>query len=134
MRVYWKRPKKDFQIVRPDNEGDDYEVWVLTPTYVGTVQKAGTQRIMAEGIPFTNLAAASRHLLMGNGYKDLAEETRVSFRGAAEAVMMTGLDLVARNVWPQFCADRQIDPRSIEAMGKTYQLTNKEIIAFKIKR
>lgn len=127
MRVFWKRPAPEAQIVRPGNKGDEYEIWVLTPVLVGSIQRAGTQRVLADGIPYTNLSAAARHVLENLGHTELAGEQRLSYRGPAAEIKVSGLDLVAQNAWVKFCERRKINPKSIPDLQKTYQLTKQEM-------
>lgn len=129
MRVYWKRPDKaEARIVRPDNEGDEYEVWVLKPVLVGTILKAGSQRLMADGVPYANLNAAAQSLLDSAGEMELAGGMQLSInRGAERIVRMTGLDMIEKGAWLKFCESRKINPRSVNDMNKSYQLTPIEL-------
>ena len=119
--------------MRPENEGDDYEIWVLTPVHVGTVTRAGTQRVLADGIPYTNLNAAARHILEKGGHNELADDRKMSVRTVKDSHVVTGLDLVAQNAWTKFCERRKINPRSTSDMNKSYQLTKHELKELGIK-
>ena len=127
MRVYWKQPQPEVRIVRPDNEGEHYEIWVLTPQCIGSVHRTGTARVLADGIPHSNINAAARHLLEKSGHSSLAGGMQMSVRAARDVFAMSGLDLVERNAWMKFCAQRKINPRSTSEMNRTYQLTKKEL-------
>jgi hypothetical protein len=129
MRVYWKQPEQEVRIVRPDNEGDDYEIWVLTPVCVGSVQRAGTSRILADGVPHSNLNAAARFLLEKANFSGLAKGMWMRSGSARTdpVIKLTGLDLVERNAWPTFCKHRKINARSVSDMNKTYELTKAEL-------
>lgn len=125
MKVYWKRPAKEVRIVRPGNEGNEYEIWVLTPVCIGTALKQGTARVIVDGTPYTNLNTAAKILLENAKEDDLALGMRTSVRG--DHYTVSGLDLVERNAWLKFCAARKINPRSTADMAKTYSLTRSEL-------
>jgi hypothetical protein len=131
--VYWKIPEKEIRIVRPDNAGDVYELWVLTPKYIGSIEKAGTQRLIANGTPYTNLNAAARILLEDAGEREVASGLVVTRKQAPKVVEMQGMDLVSKNVWPKFCEIRRIDPRSMEALNKSYKLSEAELTILGVK-
>jgi hypothetical protein len=132
MRVYWKQPSDEVRIVRPDNSGDEYEVWMLRPVLIGSMTKINN-RILVDGQSFTNLNAGARHILERAGEPELAKERRI-FVKQGEKVTMTGLDLVERGAWVQFCQQRQLSARSTEDMQKVFQLTKQELAELGIKQ
>lgn len=133
MRVYWKEPVREVRIVRPNNEGHEYEIWVLTPKLVGTVEKVAGQRVMANGLPYTNINSAARSILESAGESEMASGIKINVREPVDSVKVTGLDMVAQNAWTKFCETRKINPRSTADMNKTYSLSRREASTLGIK-
>jgi hypothetical protein len=74
MKVYESRPVKHAVIVRPEKDVQDYEVWILEPKLVGTMERLGTQRVVVDGSPhlhFTNLSTAVGFICEKEGVEGL---------------------------------------------------------------
>ena len=79
MKVYETRPTKQAIVVRPEKGVQHYEVWVLEPRFIGTMDRLGTQRVVVptegrpHGLHFTNLATAMDFILSEAGEEGLSE-------------------------------------------------------------
>lgn len=128
MKVYRKMPKRELIIVKTDSVGDEYEFWTITPLYVGTVRKIGTQRIVTEDRQqFTNLNSAARYLLEQGGETELADTMDMWMKKDTAKVEIDGLDLVEAGKWAAFCKLREISVRDTKAMNKRYYLDQLEV-------
>jgi hypothetical protein len=114
-------------LVKPDNEGKTYEVWVLTPTLIGEIEYKGYSRYEVDGQHFTNLGAASKFLLEGSAHAEMALESKLYVKTPNRPVLMSGLDLVEQGVWHKYCNENNINPRDLKAMQKEYPLTLADI-------
>ena len=125
MKAYYKRPKKELLIVRPNNEGDEYEFYILVPKLVGSAVRAGTQRILYNGNQYTNLNGAFRQALQDSGDLDMVGEIDPWVKKPDAKMLISGVDLVARNAWLPFCKLRGMS-NTHDNIGKQYYLNKAE--------
>ncbi len=125
MKVYRKQPERELIILKTDS-ANEYELYVITPTLVGSVRKEGTQRIVTEdGQHFTNINSAARYLLDQTG-DDLAKTLNPHMKKTSVKVEITGVELLRAEKWNQFCKMRKIDLGNTKAINKRYYLDNNE--------
>lgn len=136
MRVYFKRPVEEARIVRPDNEGTDYELWVLTPTLVGSMSRPNKNTTLSDdGFKFATLQSAAAHILERTDKMELAAEAKHWQRGKGlEPVKVSGAELVGSGKWLDFCKLRGMNPRDVKAMGTEFELTDAEATVLGIER
>jgi hypothetical protein len=112
---------------------NEYELYVITPTLVGSVRKEGSQRIVTEdGQHFTNINSAARYLLDQTG-DELAKTLNPHMKKGQAKVEVTGVELLRSEKWTAFCKLRQIDLGNTRALTKKYYLDNNEVIQLGIK-
>jgi hypothetical protein len=126
MKVYRKQPKRELIILKTD-VSNEYELYTLTPTMVGSVRKEGTQRIVTEdGQHFTNINSAARYLLEKQG-DDLAKTLNPHMKQGTAKVEITGVELLRSEKWTAFCKLRQIDMGDTKAIHRRYYLEPSEV-------
>ncbi len=133
MKSYYEVPVKHVRSVHadPENRDGDYEIYLLTPVKIGGARRTSANNVMTDdGRDFPTLDEAVRHVLELVGEKDMARAIpSKSMRRSSKtpnAVTLTGMDLVTRNVWMQFCKLRGFDAKSVTAVSATYILTEPE--------
>jgi hypothetical protein len=120
MKMYYRPPKTEMLLVG-EKGSQRYELWITEPRRIATFEKIGRHKIMVEGssATFSTILSAAQFALERTGNSRLfADKSDDSPR-----LTISGVELVARNVWPQFCEIRRLDPRATSLMEREYQLS-----------
>ena len=117
MKIHTKPPdtEPELLIVKPDQPGAPYAIWMLAATKLGDARWLGRAKVECDGETFANLKAAGKHLLVKQGIQ------------SAGGLELTGLDMIERNVWFEFCRLRKLKPSDKAAMDKKYWLSAEDI-------
>lgn len=125
MKVHTIKPVDEIVIFKVENPGHDYEIFHISVTRIGGARRIDPRLYVTEdGHKLRNLPMCVEHFAAQANLSHLVEEG--PSKAAAKSVK--GLDMVAAGQWPKFCEMRDIDPRDVKAMQKTYQLAAGESI------
>ena len=124
MKVTHKLPVPEVRMVKPDPASLDYEFWVLLPVRVGGAAKTAHQEVVCDdGTKFINLDDACNHVIGKSEYASLLGQTAP----VRKSMSLTGLELMTRGAWLDYCKANKIDPQDIKALQRKYVVTAKEL-------
>ncbi len=63
MKPHRQAPKDSFQIVRPDDAHQHYEVWVLKSVCLGSMDRLAKHIVTDDKVRFVNITDATQHLI-----------------------------------------------------------------------
>lgn len=121
-----KSPKKEIVIYKPDSKDQYFEVYVLEPKYIGSCRRIGSQRVQTEnGEVFVNVNAAASYMLAQQGDQEMSSTLSPIMKRAAKS-RASGLDLMTRGLWMQYCEMHNINPKDVTALTREYEFTPEE--------
>lgn len=136
-KVYTKTPQEEFRIVRASETADHYEVWVIKPVCVGTLDRLGNANVVSDDKRrFVNIFHAAQHLLERAKETALASSMRLNDdRPEMRNVVMTGWELLNKDKLQQLRKLRGIDgPMGDADLKRNYAVTPDEMTALGLTR
>ena len=130
MTKYYTQTPTEHLVVAKTETADLYEVYLMTPTKLGEVQKQGRNAIIYEGQFYPTYDDAIEALKEKNGIS--ADRMPRKFPPKIPTWQFDGMKLVDLGVWPQFCIYRNLKGTSKDMSAK-YNLTLADITKLKIK-